>query len=134
MAWPTKTQFQAVERLPVPPEVNAAFKKIESAHVGQGYAKGLENRMKAAAKVESATTEAAAHFGGDVGKTMTHFKRWQRWGKTMMSPAGLVEDFASKVAYDKNQSDFARDAAKDSQAEDAFAKGKRLTKPRRTTA
>lgn len=99
MAWPKSTQFKAVERLPVPGPVHEAFKKVQSAEVGMGYAggKGMEARVKAAAKHTAAQAEAAAHFGGDVGKTTTHYKRWQRWKGAAMSPAGLAEEVVGRT-------------------------------------
>src|SRR6185436_5079320 len=102
--------FERVERLPVPPEVHDSFKKLESAHVSRGHVSSAAQRARSAGrsaadvyrkteeKVTNAETEAAQHFGGDVGRMSTHFKRWQRWGKTMMSPAGLAEDVAGAVA------------------------------------
>tara|TARA_R110000868_G_scaffold323165_1_gene584119 strand:+ start:955 stop:1203 length:249 start_codon:yes stop_codon:yes gene_type:complete len=49
-------------------------------------------------KLSAAEAEAAAHFGGDVAKMTTHHKRWVRWGKTAMSPAGLAEGIAGSIA------------------------------------
>jgi len=129
MAWPDKTQFKAVERLAVPPEVHSAFKKLESANVGYGYAKGLEKRTVANAKVEAATQEAASHFGGDAGKALTHYKRWARWGKAAMSPAGIAEDVAAGTVSNAKQIQFKKDYM-----DEENPSPKRMTKPGRTKA
>ena len=104
--------FEAVERLPVPPEVDAAFRKVSAAQQGSGRAMharfgagygsagrgALDRATKASEKLAAAEAEAAAHFGGDVAKMTVHHKRWVRWGKTAMSPAGLAEGVAGNIA------------------------------------
>lgn len=103
--------FQSVPRLPVPPEVDTAFRRLRSANIGEGYANsarrnafnaaesGLDSQAmntaraaseRASGRVAQATEEAASHFGGDVGKMMTHFKRWTRWGGKAMGAADFV--------------------------------------------
>ena len=129
MAWPEKTQFKAVERLAVPPEVDASFRRVQSAQVGQGYAKGLEKRLSASTKLESSVADAAQHFGGDAEKAMVHYKRWQRWGKTAMSPAGIAEDVAAGIASNVSQINFKKAAM-----EEEHPSPTRMTKPGRTKA
>lgn len=82
--------FQPVERLPVPEEVAGAFKKLRSATMGNNLSGYGGDRAKAAAKLTEAETNAASHFGGDVGKMSTHFKRWTRWGGHAMGAADFI--------------------------------------------
>jgi hypothetical protein len=113
MAWPTKTQFKAVERIPVPEAVRDAFVKLRSANIGAGYARSVRNGggftssinseltskwLKAGTKIEKATEEAAGHFGGDTGKMMTHFDRWTRWKGAAM---GVGEMVLPRESYEK---------------------------------
>lgn len=118
--------FERVERLPVPKEVDAAFRKISAAQQGSGRSShavlryggdgsktALGRAEKAAQKLAEVEAEAATHFGGDVGRMTTHYKRWVRWGKTAMSPAGLAEEVAGRVARDVEKKRFVSEAAKE---------------------
>lgn len=93
--------FERVERLPVPPEVAESFKKLSRAEKGaalsrhHAFGSGSSSpaqaaRQRGASKLAEATAEAASHFGGDVEKMTTHFKRFVRWGGRAMGVADMV--------------------------------------------
>jgi hypothetical protein len=90
--------------------------------------------LAAESKVATRAEEAATHFGGDLGRMTTHFKRWQRWGGAAMSPAGLVDEFAGIVAGREQAHKFNEDVAKEDSDEEAFKRGKKPTRTPRTTS
>jgi hypothetical protein len=101
--------FEPVERLPVPEEVASAFQRLKKAETSRGFVSRVQNTServtrwrKANEAVSQAEAAAAEHFGGDVGKMGTHFKRWTRWGGKAMG-AG---DFAlPKESFEKGMSE-----------------------------
>jgi len=128
MAWPTKTQFKAVERIPVPEAVRDAFVKLRSANIGAGYARAARNGygtsaglndkwLKAGTKLDEAMRGAAGHFGGDEKTMMTHFNRWTRW-------KGAAMNLPDNPLLSRESANKAMDAAMDNYTTPALRKAR----------